>query len=352
MSKVYLISGDDDFLRKKRARELAAELGGGDPDDPGFEVISGDSEERKADEIAADFVDAVRTPPFLSPHKLVWLRHFPDFELFYKKGACEAALQILCEEPPPNVDILVDTPGFDQRKSGAKAVKNAGVQIELYNNLKSFDRKFEENRRQLLENLFRSAGKQAEPRAMQYLLETIGGTAGNLVNEVEKLCLYTGDDPRITLNDCEMIVSRTQEAVSWDFSQAVSEGSRIKALKLLNVLFVKDGDAIPLLAAIGNEFQRFSQVRAAMAELGVARPGPHTFDDPRLKERYPENMLVKIHPFRAYKMCEGAMKFSGAELASKLSAIRDASMAVVSGTGDQKMILERLILKLTGTSIN
>ena len=49
MGNVYIISGNDDFSRKKRARELAVQLGGEEFDDPGIEIITGESDNVKMD---------------------------------------------------------------------------------------------------------------------------------------------------------------------------------------------------------------------------------------------------------------------------------------------------------------
>ena len=348
MGNVYIISGSDDFSRKKRARELALQLGGNDPDDPGIEIITSDSDTVKPDQLAAPFVESVQTPPFLSPRKLVWLKNLPDMELLTKAGAGEMILNTLLAPLPEDVDIIVDGPGLDMRKSYAKQLKSAGLQIEIFSSPQSGDKNYAESRRQTIENLLAPTGKKMDNLAMQYLLETVGGSSANLANEVEKLLLYTENAPLITLADCETITSRTPEAVGWEFTSAVTEGNASRALKLLDLLFVKDSDIIPLLASLSNEYQRYSKLIPAMRELGVTHATPRSFDNlpADVKSRYPDNPLLKCHPFRAYKMCEAAQKLGGHKIAEKLAAIRDASCAAVSGSGNARILIEQLILKL------
>lgn len=348
MGNVYIISGNDDFSRKKRARELAVQLGGEEFDDPGIEIITGESDNVKMDMLAGPFVEAVGTPPFLSPRKLVWLKNFPDLDLLSKSGPAEAILNTLCAAVPDEVDIIVDGPGLDLRKTLAKNLKAAGVQIEMFQMLQSTDRNYAESRRQTLESLVFSNGKQLEPKAVQYLLDTVGGTSANLANEVEKLLLFVGDAPCITLADCQAITSRTPEAVGWEFTSAVAEGNAPRAMKLLDLLFTKDSDAIGLLSSLSNEYQRYSKLFPALKELGITRVTPRSFDNisPEMKKRYPDNPLLSCHPFRAYKMCEAAQKLGGYKIAEKLSAIREASCAAVSGGGNVRILIEQLILKL------
>jgi DNA polymerase III delta subunit len=265
-----------------------------------------------------------------------------------KTGTAELVLQLLCTPAPEEVDIVVDGPGLDLRKSFAKNLKSSGAKIELFQTLQASDKNYAENRRQILENMIVSNGKQLEPKAVQYLLETVGGNSANLANEVEKLLLYTGDAPLITLADCEAITSRTPEAVGWEFTSAVTAGEASRALKLLDLLFVKDSDIIPLLASLSNEYQRYSKLIPAMRELGVTHASPRSFDNlaPDVKSRFPDNPLLKCHPFRAYKMCEAAQKLGGHKIAEKLAMIRDASCSAVSGGSDSRILMEQLILKL------
>jgi len=348
MGSVCIISGDDDYSRRKRARELALQLGGADPDDLGVEIISADTEGVKPEQLVAPFAEAVETPPFLSPRKMVWMKHFPDMDLLSKPGQFEVLLQLLCSPPPEEVDIIFDAPGFDKRKTWARKLLNSGVRLELFQSPKAGDKNYAENRRQMMESMAAAGGKRLEARAVQYLLETVGGPSANLANEMEKLLLYAGDSPVITLADCETVTSRTPEAVGWEFTAAVTEGNVNRAFKLLDLLWTKDSDLLPLLASLSAEYQRYSKLIPAMKELGITRLNPRSFDSlpADAKSRFPDNPLLKLHPYRAFKMCEAAQKLGGFRIAEKLAAIRDASCAAVSGGGEGRLLLEQLILKL------
>jgi hypothetical protein len=57
--------------------------------------------------------------------------------------------------------------------------------------------------------------------------------------------------------------------------------------------------------------------------------------------------LLKLHPYRAFKVCENAAAFSDEVLAKDLELVRNAARALVSGGGDRRMVLEQLVLKLS-----
>ena len=353
MGQLVILSGDDEFTVKERARAVARELAGGEiEENPAVEIIAGDGEELKPDEVIARFLDALRTPPFLCDSKLVWLRHLRDLELFSARepgDGVAGVLEILTQPLPPELSVLIDGGGLDQRKSFCKTVKSAGATVEIFNAVKATDRRFADGRKESLREICGSLGKSLEPAAAQFLTETIGGDSGMLRNELEKLCSYVGDAAVITLADCREVCSRTPETVSWEFTGAIVGRDRPRALRLLDIMLRRGEPEIRLMYALSGEFQKLIQTRLAMKQLKLTRVTPRTFDSlpESLKKEFPDNPLLKLHPFRAFKTCEGAAGFTDAELAGNLEAVRNASRALVSGGGEPRIILEQLVLRLT-----
>ena len=81
MGMLYLISGNEEFSVKERATELMCQLYGDIPEDnPELEVIRGDEDSEKFTLVLDRFLATLETPPFLSPKKTVWLKHFNKFD--------------------------------------------------------------------------------------------------------------------------------------------------------------------------------------------------------------------------------------------------------------------------------
>ena len=160
----------------------------------------------------------------------------------------------------------------------------------------------------------------------------------------------SGNSPEITIDDCRAIVSRTPEAVIWEYTDAIQNGRKNEALNTLALLSSQHepGMELKLIYMLSNAYQKSLNCRLAMQELGIRHPTPAAFENlsQEIKAKYPNNPLIKLHPFRAYKMCEAAAKLDGASLAAKLTLIRNANRALVSGGGDAGIILEQLTLKL------
>ena len=91
------------------------------------------------------------------------------------------------------------------------------------------------------------------------------------------------------------------------------------------------------------------QTRLAMRELKITRVNPRTFDNipEEVRAAAPGNPLLKLHPYRAFKLCEGAARLSEPELARRLRYIRNAGRTLVSSNTDKRIVLEQLVRKLT-----
>ncbi len=356
VGKLYIITGDDEFAIKERSRALAVELGGEElEENPAVEIIPGDSDTLKPDEIARRFLEAMRTPPFLCLSKFVWLRHFLNFDVFNAKEPAPVYTEIqsmLTSPLPEELTVLADGFNLDLRKQFGKALKAAKVGIEVLNLPKSSDRRYAEDRRMSIRAICQELGKGIESNAAAYLTETLSGDSGLLRNELEKLVCYVGDAPAITLADCQAVCSRTPETVSWEFTGAISARNVAGAMRLLDVLLSQGEPEMRLMAALSGEFQKQIQTRLAMQQLNLTRVSPRTFDSlpQELRDKYPDNPLLKLHPYRAFKVCESAANFTDAELVRNLELVRDANRSLVSGGGDRRIVLEQLILKLTARS--
>ena len=359
MGKLYIVSGDDDIARKRRVQELVCELTGCEEpeNDPSLEIVSGDAED-SVESIQKRFLDALRTPPFLADSKKLWLRHFPDLEIFSASEPSKisaAVIEELTTALPDELTVIIDGPNLDLRKSFAKKLKNAGALIENKVTSKPSDKNFADTRRQDIYQWSQNCGKRIDADAVQFITDAVNSSSGALTNELEKLYCYTGNRPVVTLADCKSVISRTPEAISWEFTAAVTSRNPISAMKLLNDLLAQKEPEIKIMYMISSEFQKIMHTQLAIEQLNIkGRINPRTFDNipEEIREANPDNPLLKMHPYRAFKVCEGAAGFSGKELADKLTLIRDASRALVSGSGNARIILEQLILRLTSRTEN
>jgi DNA polymerase-3 subunit delta len=362
MGKLILITGSDEFAIKDMARDVIVSFCGENfEDDAGLEIIKGDDETKKPAELLSDLLAALNTPPFLSPQKVVWLKHFPHFDKVLsgtktKEAEIEPISEYIKSGIPDDVTLLIDGPNMDKRKAFYKLCKKEG-EIHILEKTDLSDKNFTASQFQKIRNFCRDNSKNIDDDAVQYLAETLGSDSARLRNELEKLICYVGDKNFISFDDCKDICSRTPEALSWAFADALIEKKPKKAIDTINTLMEqmragKSGynSELAILSFAVKRFQEIIKAKAAAEELNFTRRSGQNFFyslPAGAKEQFPDNFLLSLHPFRAFKLCESAGNFSDREMSDAVNELLEANKKLVSGGSDSRIALEQLALKIS-----
>lgn len=201
-----------------------------------------------------------------------------------------------------------------------------------------------------IKDRLQSEGKTIAPDALKFLVDTLGSNSGILDNELDKICTYMGSDNKITLDICRTLCARTPESVIYFFTGALLEKNLKSALSTLSDLIQSGENEIRIMASVNNSLSDLVASLNAMAELDITPNRLHagTFSSlPQdMKEQYPNNPLLKMHPFRAFKVCESAIAWDTKKLAQALDIAAKTNLALVSGNGNQRMLLEQMVLKI------
>ncbi|MDD2403752.1 MAG: hypothetical protein PHV75_04545 [Victivallaceae bacterium] len=367
MGSFYLISGDDDFAIKNAAHEAAVKSCGCELEQAqDLEIINGDaddSSEQSVVNIMTALLNSLRTPPFLTPQKTIWLRHFAYFDLIQSGDAKKILSKITAEfldflKPglPAEITLIIDGPGIDQRKTFFKTCQKTDAEIQFFKKERLEDKNkkgYGKSLSDTIQTACNKIGKKIDYRAVEYLISTIGNDTGRIINEIGKLDSFTGERDSITIDDCRNICSRTPEALNYEFGGALLERDVEQGLKLVDTLIEQmrssgGGGAIELALVLSaaRSFQELVKVRCAAAELGIKGYVNKGFFESVRKEDYPGNYLAGLHPFRAYKLCQTAFDFPGEKLAEIMEAILTANRKLVSGAGDPRLILEQMVIEI------
>lgn len=370
MGAFHLISGNDEFAVKECANEFIRGLCGEIPEDnPDLEIIRGDSENEKYSEILDKLMDSLNTPSFLSPEKTVWLKHFNYFEEAVseasskkKTSRLERLSEYLKAGIPPDITLLIDGPGLDRRKAFfrlcEKTIASSGGTLQWFDKADPKARGYTALLMRKIREMAMSAGKSMDDAAASFIAETIGSDTATLKNEIDKLVAYAGNEPVIHVDDCLEVCSRNVETLSWEFSGALAERNAAKALSLIPGLIEtleERGSAsgpLAIVSAVNSEFKRVIGLKCIGRRFQIPRNASadffyRLFDTE--KANHPGDPFFAMHPFKAFKTWENAVRFSDRELAEAFRAIFEASRIMVTG-GDQRIALENLVIKIGGAA--
>lgn len=366
--KLHIFSGNDDFSIKENANKFIRTLCGDSPEDnPSLEIIRGDSDTERYDQILDSLINTLTTPPFLTPEKIIWLKHFNKFEDAFgeksdkkRKSRLDFIAGIFKDGLMDGITVIIDGPGIDRKrvfyKTCAAVCEAGGGTLNLYEKIDPKARDFSVSMTRRAQEICAGENKKLTADAAAFLAETSGGDLLKLKNEIVKLVSYTGDNPTIALNDCHAVCSVTPEALSWEFSGALVERNAAKAISLIPgiVSTLEQGSSgkveLAIVGAVASEFKKLLTVKCEGERYSIPpNASPNYFEGlfADLKGKGIKNSFVSLHPYRAFKMWGNARRFSPTEMADVFDAIFEANRSIVTGS-DARLCLENLAIKIAG----
>jgi DNA polymerase-3 subunit delta len=112
----------------------------------------------------------------------------------------------------------------------------------------------------------KAAGLSAEPDAMSYLTDHLGGDRRLTRAELGKLALYMGGPGKVRLEDAVACVGEASALSMDDLSLAVAEGDHAGTQRLLDRLLGEGNSPITILRSVGRHFQRLHLAAGMMTQ--------------------------------------------------------------------------------------
>lgn len=203
-------------------------------------------------------------------------------------------------------------------------VKQAGSMVH-FQKPKSFQTK------QWINLKCRENKKEISPEAVYYLQRLTDNDLGQIHNEMQKLFCYLGDD--ILRIEKEHVITNVygEEGGSiFDFVDAIGEKNAQAALLLLKKLEENEYHVLSLLAMISRQLKLIFQAKRGQTNQ---------------KKMKGESGLP---PFVFNKIVKQSKKYNIDELKSAFQNLLDAEIKIKTGYFDPVVILEQLVLKITG----
>jgi DNA polymerase III subunit delta len=248
---------------------------------------------------------------------------------------------------PPDNALVLTCAKPDRRLALTKLIEKLGVHLSC---------KAEQRGRSIddldigavKEAVLKRYGKRIEPAAEKALKRAIGDELRLLAGELEKLCLFVGEDAKvITAADVEAVgVRQIREEAFWELGGAVSGRDLPAALWYLHDAFDHGKHPVPVLGGIASALRKTLQVRAVAEKHGIRRGGRD------LPARVVSEVAElrggrKPHPYALRMEYERSLAWPGqADLSAALAACRAADRALKTSRGDPRLVVERLVMGL------
>ena len=362
-TSLTLVCGDDDFAVKQRARQLFQEwstaLGGMDHETIEATVSNG------GDALTAigKLREALNTLPFFGGGKVVWLRdcNFLGEDRTASSAAVTETLAELAEELKSfswqNVRLLISAGKVDKRKVFYKTLDKLGT-TEVFSAWSQDDKDWAERAESAARDALSQREKNISEPALAELIGRAGANARQLENEVEKLCVFTGERNKIEMADVTAICAHNKTAKAFALGDALGDRDLPRLLKRLDeelweTKFDKDKSEIGLLYGL------ISKVRAMLLLKEMLREGwvKDTKDYNSFKaqlERVPADKLpterkfnpLALNPYVLYKALPQVKKYTSAELVQAMDTLLRCNQRLVSSGLDETLVLQQALVQI------
>jgi DNA polymerase-3 subunit delta len=323
---VYLVTGEENFLRDQVVAELrAAALGNG--------IAAFNEDKFTAGEAAIDKVlAAVRTVPMMAPRRFVWIRSAERWDANDAGddggGKREAPLDRLADYALAPVDstcLVITSTKLDGRRRLSALAKKNGFLVAC----DPLDAAA------LLSWIERQCSMRGNPigRDVAELISEIAGTdLARLGDVLERLSLFAGPNAPITEEAVGECVARVRTADTWALVDAVGRRNLGEALRLLADVYDSRDRGLPLLGALAWSIRQ-------LAKFQIALEGGASSDEAARR--------AGIYPaFRAREVEKKARALRAKELERWLLVLAETDVALKSSRRPADAILEHMFTRL------
>jgi DNA polymerase-3 subunit delta len=271
-----------------------------------------------------EIVDACSSLPAFAPWRVVLVK---DAHLF-------SATQLDCfinyvKQPSPTTLLIFTGEKADLRKSFFKEIEKGGAVVRFpflkRNQLSFWMRREAEGR-----------GKTITAGAVDCMIEMIGVSLRELTQEIEKVSLLTGERNAIELKDVEESGADIKVHSVFDFTDAIGSKDILKALTSLGRLLHWGEPSPKILSMVERHFRLLWRIKL-MLQKGLDRGG--------IASR------VGMSPYILNIYLEQEKRISGEELQEIFNELYSADRALKSSRMPDKMVLERVSLRLCGEHV-
>lgn len=265
-----------------------------------------------------------------------------------------ALLELLDAGVATSTVLLFTTSTMDARKRVVKRLRELGAVVELSVGRERSGALSRETVDAVVQQTLRDFDKRLTQEAQQLVAQRAGVDLAQLSGEMEKLCLYVGEQASVTAADVRTVFRDMAESWIFDFTSALAARQLARALPLLRGLNEQGEPALRLLAMISREVRMLLAARECLdGPLKVAWRGGLPFNVfqsrvlPLLDDET-KQAFGNVHPFVLYRRFQDAGGVSATALRAALVRLSDLDVRFKSSRTDPYTLLEAFLIEWCG----
>lgn len=298
---ICYLYGEESFLIERATKQLLDHAIDPSLKDFNYNVFFGNESK------GIDIADAAQTLPMFAERRAVLVKRAEAL----KAEALDALLSYV-QHPSQTTCLIFCGLKIDQRKKFFLELKKLGALVE-------FKRLYDNKLSGFISAESLVHGKPIEPAAADLLSLLIGNNLQELSSQLEKLVVYAGSRPRVTVDDVKTIASNSKAFTVFELARYLGGRDLQNALRSLDTLFL-NGEEVPMMVgALSRHFRQLWRVREMQeqkaAQADISREvGINTFflgEYLQQAKNFNRNDLKRI--FEELYSCDVASKTGGGQ---------------------------------------
>lgn len=308
---VYLIYGDEDYLRKQYKDRMKDALVGDDAMNYSYFEGKGIS--------VKELIDLGETLPFFGERRLIIVENSG----FFTSSQDEMAAYL--KEMPETTCFVFVEKDIDKRNKLFKAVSALGYAAHM-------GAPDERTLIRWIIGLLRAERRVMTEQTMRYFLERIDTDMENIRRELDKLVVYTDGHEEITCEDIDAVCTVHTESQIFDMVKVIAEKNQAKALQLYYDLMTQKEPPMKILYWITRQFNQLYQIKDLQSK------------------GYPDHIIAErmgIRDFIVRRNKVLCQSFSLAELRKAIQICVERDEDVKTGRLNDRVAVELLIVRFS-----
>lgn len=262
--------------------------------------------------------DTVETLPVFASHRLVILKNAHEL-----KDAELLELEPILEKPVDSTVFVILADKVDKRKKAIKTLLDHAFCVE-------FKKPYDNQLPQWISYLSQNFELKITQEAIHRLHRLVGNNLTEIENQIAKIKDYIGDRNQIELDDVNAVVSFSREENVFDFTRAVGQKDRVKALEQLVSLMDQGQNEIGIVSLLARHMRLLLTVRSGMDQgVGGAKLAS----------------LAQVPSYFIDSYCDQARLWPIRKIEDALTVLHETDKALKSSPLSSHIWLENMVLK-------
>jgi len=291
----------------------------------------------------AEVIDDARSLSLFAAERVVWVVNAEAALPRTTKGDDEGTegpsggdatvLQQYLKDPTPGTVLVFEASRFDFEGDDKRRQDRVCKFYSAIPDVVELRRFSSQDARHEAEALVRHSGFRIDAEALDLLVEALGADIARIAVEIEKLSLFAGTRS-VGVDDIAGLVPDARATNIFALVNALGRRDRKRALEVLDTLS-REGEYLPLaLAFLSTQFRMAMAAREAGLKSSQQIQGHFT------------RLGVQMWSSRADQVYQTVTKFSQLQLERAMTLIYEADKGFRDARPDDRIVMERLILKL------